>query len=506
MIAVGIQDEVQKFATNKADDPGRTPMRSVGLVLAIAAFASAACAENRPNGNPVLNVRAYGAVGDGVADDRPAIQKALDDAHKMGHATVYFGPGIYNLATATSRYGQLSLTDWSKPFSIDLVGDSATLLTQQTGAAILLAEGYWQQSTIQGITFENKHPVTASETAAIDFEGGGQNGIRNWVLKNNTFRDFSRHITVSGVTGLQIANNQFLMTAGRDSGTAQDPQPNVAIWLFNNSPNGTSQGIDIVGNSFDGCSSGDLSATVSRRCADGMVYGQGGAVTVRDNVIRGFSYEGIYLEPDQTFDVPPRIANNVVDGTQINGDVSGGGQWGIRCDANGAQIVRNTVINALNGIVTYGAGLPSDVQNQTIANNSILTTAGSAQPFRRGIELVGASNVAVSGNTVTFASAPTSAAEISLIYVSGLAGRYSSGLTVTNNNIVSSLPASADSTGILLQWTGGWNIAGNTIEGVETGFHFLNLSGPATLINELVRQNVLQSIGQNVQITNGQFH
>ena len=480
-------------------------MKSALFVLAIAAFNSAKCADNRANGNPVFNVRAYGAVGDGMTDDRPAIQRALDDAHKIGHATLYFGPGIYYLATSTSPNGQLSISDWSKAFSIDLVGDSATLLTQQTGGSILLAEGYWQHSTIQGITFENRHSVTASKTGAIDFEGGGQNGIRNWTLKNNTFQNFSRHIAVSGVTGLQIANNQFLMTAGRDSGTAQDPQPNVAIWLFNNSPNGTSQGIEIVGNSFDGCSGNNVSATVSHRCADGLVYGQGGAVIIRDNLIRGFSYEGIYLQPDQTFGVPPLIANNMVDGTQIDGDISGGGQWGIRCDASGARLVRNTVINALNGIVTYGAELPSDVQNETITDNSIITTAGATQPFRRGIELVGASDVVVSGNTVTFASAPTTTGEISLIYISGLAGRNSSGVTVRNNNIVSSLPASANSTGIFLQWTGGWNITGNTIEGTKIGFHMFNLSGPQTLIDSLLRQNIMESDGQNVQITNGVF-
>jgi len=480
-------------------------MRAGVLALAATVFTSAGLADDRANPKMVVNVRAYGAVGDGVADDRPAIQAALNDAHKIGHATVYFGPGVYNLATATSPNGQLSLSDWSKVFSVDLVGDRATLSTQQTGGAILLAEGYWQQSTIQGITFENRHPITTASTSAIDLEGGGQNAIRNWSVRNNTFRNFSRHITVSGVNGLQVTDNQFLMTAGRDSGTAQDMQPNVAIWLFNNSPNGTSESVEVSENLFDGCTGRDVSATVSHRCADGLVYGQGSAVLIHDNSIRGFSSEGIYLQPDQTFGAAPVIEDNLVDGTQIKGDVSGGGQWGIRCDANGARIIRNTVINTLTGIMIYGAELASDVQNETIANNSVITTAGAAQPFRKGIELVGASNAIVSGNTVTFASAPTGTGEISLIYVSGLATRYSNTVTVTNNNVVSSLPSSANSTGIFLQWTSGWQIGGNTIEGSDTGFHVFNLSGPVALINALVAQNLMKNDGQNVQITNGLF-
>jgi hypothetical protein len=472
-------------------------------LAAIAFLASTGFAQNPANGKNILNVQTYGAAGDGVTDDRPAIQAALNDAHKLGNATVYFGPGVYYLATSTSSNGQLSVSDWSGVYSIDLLGDGATLLTQQASGSILFAEGYWQNATVQGLTFASTHPITASSTAAIVFSGGGQNAIQNWTIKNNTFQNFSRHIAVSGVTGLQISNNRFLMTAGRDSGTALDPEPNVGIWLFNNTPNGTSQNVQILENYFNGCTGGDVSATVSQSCADGLVLGQGSAITVRGNHIKGFSFEGIYLQPDQTFGAPSTIVDNLVDGTLVKGDINGGGQWGIRCDANGTQVLQNTVTNALNGIVIYGAQLPADVQNETIQGNTVVVTAATTQNVQTGIQVVGASNTTVSGNTLILASTAPAANEISLIYLSGLVGRYSSGLTVTGNNIVSSTQAYA--TGIYLQWTCEWNVAANTIQGATNGFHLMNLSGAVALIDSLIQQNALQGNSASAQISNGWF-
>ena len=317
----------------------------------------------------------------------------MNAAIQSGIPAVYFGPGMYYLGSSTSQYGQLAISNWSKAISLDLIGNQATLRTQQTGTAILFAEGYWQNSTVAGLTFENTHPVNTATTGAILFSGGGQNAIRNWTIRGNTFRNFSRHISVSGVTGLSISHNAFFMTAGRDSGTGPSTEPNVGIWLFNNSPNGTSADVQIEGNQYNGCTAGDVSSTITHRCGDGLVFGTGSGVVVRENSIQGFSYEGIFLFRGQPSDVPPVIEANSLDGTIIKGDISGGGQWAIRCEADGARITRNTVTNALNGIVIYGADLPTDVQNSVISNNTVVTTAGNTQAIATGITITGASNV-----------------------------------------------------------------------------------------------------------------
>src|SRR5690606_2126392 len=68
-------------------------------------------------GAVVHNVRAYGAVGDGVTDDRAAIQAAIDAAIKEG-GQLYFPQGVYRV----SQYLQIKgATD------LEVIGQNATL-------------------------------------------------------------------------------------------------------------------------------------------------------------------------------------------------------------------------------------------------------------------------------------------------------------------------------------------------------------------------------------------
>ena len=55
-----------------------------------------------PAGIAVYNVRSYGAVGNGMADDAPAVRSAITAAAAVRGATLYFPAGTYRLASVAS--------------------------------------------------------------------------------------------------------------------------------------------------------------------------------------------------------------------------------------------------------------------------------------------------------------------------------------------------------------------------------------------------------------------
>jgi len=75
-------------------------MRRSGLLLLLA-FAAGAAGAAAERGSNLVNVRDFGAKGDGVHDDTPAIQAAIDAVAKRGAGVVYFpyAKGGYRLAS-----------------------------------------------------------------------------------------------------------------------------------------------------------------------------------------------------------------------------------------------------------------------------------------------------------------------------------------------------------------------------------------------------------------------
>src|SRR4051795_8038292 len=60
---------------------------------------SASAASSRTPAGPAHDVRAYGAVGDGIADETAPIQAAIDAARAAGGGAVLFPAGTYSTRT-----------------------------------------------------------------------------------------------------------------------------------------------------------------------------------------------------------------------------------------------------------------------------------------------------------------------------------------------------------------------------------------------------------------------
>lgn len=87
-------------------------------------------------GGGVHNVRAYGAVGDGVSDDTQAIQAAIDEASAAGGGVVLCPPGTYLVSVPASGHNALEVT----ASNITLAGHHATITCPDPEKRMMLFE------------------------------------------------------------------------------------------------------------------------------------------------------------------------------------------------------------------------------------------------------------------------------------------------------------------------------------------------------------------------------
>lgn len=95
------QAPTDQMLANVLEDPESLSRQAVGRLI------------------PTTPVSAYGAVGDGVADDAPAIQAGIDDLNANGGGVLYFAPGVYRIAQTLDLKSNVTLKADGKTATID---------------------------------------------------------------------------------------------------------------------------------------------------------------------------------------------------------------------------------------------------------------------------------------------------------------------------------------------------------------------------------------------------
>jgi carboxypeptidase family protein/pectate lyase-like protein len=130
----------------------------------------------------IFDLSDFGAVGDGVADDGPALQRALDALAKAGGGTLLVPEGRYAIATPVSK----DFTGLAS--SVRILGvESLTPVAPATSAAPELARGLDLVSEI--------YPRTGEEQKAI-----GITGLQNFLIRDIAFLGTQTVLTDAVVT------------------------------------------------------------------------------------------------------------------------------------------------------------------------------------------------------------------------------------------------------------------------------------------------------------------
>jgi len=155
----------------------------------------------------MFNVKAYGAIGDSVTDDAPAIQAAIDAAQVGGFGgggVIYFPPGQYHISsTLLIKESFVTLTGASAGSAMILV-DAASTFPAVTFdghvngvAATPTDNNTWAWNfTVRDLWFEKGTPVVNTAPAI------SLHSVNNPFLQNLNIRGFGTGVLVTGAVGV----------------------------------------------------------------------------------------------------------------------------------------------------------------------------------------------------------------------------------------------------------------------------------------------------------------
>jgi hypothetical protein len=289
-------------------------------------------------GGEVYNVKAYGAVGDGINDDRPSIQAAVDAAQGADMGIVYFPPGRY---LVKDNVGQPDLIAFTRPMQFLGAGPFLSIITTNQPAKNIFHATITVtdlNDKVRPIIFRDlkfEAAVVRNADAAIrqDVAAGSvfAHGIR---IENCHFKGQWIGVQLRGASGAVIENCTFWQSI---PGTS--PMTEADIWIDEQ------VGGDSTTHLITGCLFGDSTGTAGKAI---KITGKSGGDRIIGNL---FAY----------YD------------TAIHFEIDGGG--GPTPTAGSAYIVQGNVMEGARTAAIRMTG-PNRQSNSVISGNTIKSGVG----------------------------------------------------------------------------------------------------------------------------------
>ena len=328
---------------------------------------------------PAINVKAYGAVGDGTTDDTTAINNALAAA-KTANAVVVFPPGTYAVAEkivvengVRGLYGQGGTIKYTTSSSMIL------LKGKQSGAS----------SNVFNCTLENLNIDANNQT--ISYPSGSVAVI---LAENPTHCSFLNNV-LSNVNWAQGKGGIFLRSylAGAAFTIFNRIIGNVMtgdnIATLANPENGPCVAIDILNSELNFAPYADATAywKATFTAATATYYGQWNVIA--DNVLNG-GYYGISI---------PAAQYTTVTGNVIKSNVRG---LSAQHCAKYNNISNNVIVNNISTAIAFAYGTTDNV----VDGNNIQTAVSNGESHLEAY--VGSKNNTFSNNQVRVTGGTTS--------------------------------------------------------------------------------------------------
>ncbi|CAG7614485.1 glycosyl hydrolase family 28-related protein [Paenibacillus allorhizosphaerae] len=319
---------------------------------------------------PYLNVKWFGAKGDGVTDDMAAIQRTLDAASARGGGTVFIPNGTY----IVSPSGQNRL----------FLRNNVNLLGEGTSTVIKVKDNAGDYGMIFGAN--SSTPLRDVRISHLRVDQNPQNNLTCNIDSSRTDSYYWQFaIALYNYENIVIDNVTFDPTCGKNTITLNKITAKNAI--------------------ITNCRFNFVRAKGDPDYDNSAIYLNGRSHTVSNCLF--------YSDPSQkargaieTHAGTSVISNNISDGYYTGINLQSSESSGEHCDMT---VTNNTISNANQGI-QFGPRLQHGIKNVVISNNTIhLINTVHLRTLTTGISTAGSSedvgpheNITITGNTIVF--------------------------------------------------------------------------------------------------------